>query len=86
MHNKLVKQIQENPVMTIVVTVLCTAITVFMTSSFATIAYVDREVEKNRQYVDEKHLDVTKKIDKIEKSTKTTESRVYDIWVIMNKK
>lgn len=85
MKGKIISQIQENPLTTIFLTVLCTAVTVFMTSSFATISYVDRESKKMTEYVDKKHENVKGEIKEIKTSVHKTESRVYDIWVSLNK-
>lgn len=81
MHNKFMDQITKHPVLYIFVAIISTAMATWMTSSFATMAYVDKEVGKVTQYVDKRHSDVKMEMREIKSSVKTTEGRVYQIWL-----
>ena len=77
MHNRIMKEIKENPIVTNVVSVfaaiVCTALTVFITSSFATVGYVDREIAKVEKQGEKREK-------RIEQMIKTMDNRVYEMW------
>ena len=76
LNNDLMKKIKENPVLTIVAsfaTIVSIALTVFITTSFATVDYVNKEVSRVEKESD-------KQVDKIEKMIKVMDNRVYEMW------
>lgn len=81
MQDKMVKEIAKHPILYIFVAIISTAMATWMTSSFATMAYVDKEVSKVTDYVDKRHTAVKTEIKEIKGSVIRTENRVYQIWL-----
>lgn len=81
MQDKMVKEITKHPILYIFVAIISTAMATWMTSSFATMAYVDKEVAKVTGYVDKRHTAVKTEIKEIKGSVIRTENRVYQIWL-----
>lgn len=83
MPDKMKEEISKHPILYVFVAIISTAMATWMTSSFATMAYVDKEVAKVTGYVDKRHGAVKTEMKEIKDSVKTTESRVYQIWLHM---
>jgi len=83
MPNKMKEEISKHPLLYVFVAILSTATATWMTSSFASMAYVDKEVAKVTGYVDKRHGAVKNEMKEIKDSVKMTEARVYQIWLHM---
>lgn len=81
MDNKLMNEVSKHPLLYMFVAIISTALATWMTSSYATMAYVDKEVNKVTEYVDKKHGAVKTEIKEIKGSVIRTENRVYQIWL-----
>jgi hypothetical protein len=73
------KTIKENPILTIVVTIICTALTIFITETFASVSYVDREIKKTEARYIKDAEEMKTMISKID-------GRVFEIWKNIPKK
>ncbi len=86
MQDKMVKEISKHPILYVFVAIISSAMATWMTSFFATMAYVDKEVQNMTRYVDKRDGSIREEIKEIKGSVTRTENRVYQIWLHMKPK
>ena len=80
MKQTIEKEIKDHPIMYIIIACLCTAISVFGTTTFATMNYVDKQDRQVKEYVKEKNDDLKKDLDDIKKALATANKNILNIY------
>lgn len=79
MYSKFMDNLSKNPLLYLLAAVLSTGLVTLMSSSYATISHVDREVKNVKDYVNDKHKPIKEDITEIKASVKNVEAILLKI-------
>ncbi len=80
MKQLVASEIKNHPLLYIALTVICTAVTVFGTSTFATMGYVDRRHNEARVYVNEKDKNIRSELKEIKEGIKNVNTNILNLY------
>jgi len=79
MYSKFMDNMSKNPILYLFGAIVSTALFTFMTSTYATITHVDKEVKNVKDYVNNKHTPIKEDITEIKASVKNVEAILLKI-------